>query len=157
MTGARGISDVWRNRRSEASSRATNETPSSTSDGRAIQLSTAWRHVSQAVPHRDSCAYHVIFKISGVVAIVSSFASQEQRRRCAFSASTLLVGRQEEHPACKNWVMRCWCGYLSAARCRLFAYGPADATASQNPIISIQGNVDGVWRISNILILNNGL
>ena len=25
--------------------------------------------------------------------------------------------------------MRCWCGYLSGARCRLFAYGPADATA----------------------------
>ena len=32
----------------------------------------------------------------------------------------------------KNWVMRSWCGYLSGARCRLFAYGPADATASQN-------------------------
>ena len=41
----------------------------------------------------------------------------------------LLVGRQEEHPACKNWVTRCWCGYLSGARCRLFAYGPADASA----------------------------
>jgi len=26
-------------------------------------------------------------------------------------------------------VMSCWCGYLSGARCRLFAYGPADATA----------------------------
>ena len=36
----------------------------------------------------------------------------------------------------KNWVMWCWCGYLSGARCRLFAYGPADATASQNPIVS---------------------
>ena len=53
-----------------------------------------------------------------------------------FGALTLSVGRQEEHPACKNWVMRCWCGYLSGARCRLFAYGPADATASPNPIIS---------------------
>ena len=30
----------------------------------------------------------------------------------AFSALTLLAGWQEEHPACKNWVMRCWCGYL---------------------------------------------
>ena len=38
---------------------------------------------------------------------------------CAFSALTLLVGRQEGHPACKNWVVRCWCGYLSGARCRL--------------------------------------
>ena len=53
-----------------------------------------------------------------------------------FSAFTLLVGRQEERPACKHWVMRCWCGCLSGARCRLFAYGPADATASPNPIIS---------------------
>ena len=26
-------------------------------------------------------------------------------------------------------MMRCWCGYLSGVRCRLFAYGPADATA----------------------------
>jgi len=25
-----------------------------------------------------------------------------------------------EHPACKNWVMRCWSGHLSGARCRLF-------------------------------------
>jgi len=33
----------------------------------------------------------------------------------------------------KNWVMRCWCGYLSGARCRLFAYGPADATAIPKP------------------------
>jgi len=47
----------------------------------------------------------------------------------AFSALTLLVGRQEGHPACKNWVVRCWHGYLSRVRCRL-AYGPADATAT---------------------------
>ena len=30
-------------------------------------------------------------------------------------------------------MMRCWCGYLSGARCRSFTYGPADATASQTP------------------------
>ena len=34
----------------------------------------------------------------------------------------------------KYWVMRCWRGYLSGARCRWFACGPADATAI--PIIS---------------------
>ena len=48
---------------------------------------------------------------------------------CAFSALTLLVGRQEGHLACKNRVVRYWRGYLSGARCR-FAYGPADATAT---------------------------
>jgi len=47
----------------------------------------------------------------------------------AFNALTLLVGREEGHPACKNWVVRCWHGYLSEARCR-FAYGPADAIAT---------------------------
>jgi len=31
---------------------------------------------------------------------------------------------------------RCRHGYLSGAICTLFAYSPADATASQNPIIS---------------------
>ena len=45
---------------------------------------------------------------------VSSFFSA-----LAFSALALLVGRQEGHPACKNWVMRCWRGYVSGARCRL--------------------------------------
>ena len=44
-----------------------------------------------------------------------------------FSALTLLVRHQKEHTDYKNWVVRCWCGYLSKARCRLFAYGPADA------------------------------
>ena len=28
---------------------------------------------------------------------------------------TLFVRRQEEHPACKNQVMRCWCCYLSGS------------------------------------------
>jgi len=44
-------------------------------------------------------------------------------------ALTLLVGRQEEHPACKKLSGGCWRGYLSGARCRL-AYAPADATAT---------------------------
>ena len=40
----------------------------------------------------------------------------------AFSALTLLVGRQEGHPACKKHKsggVLVWCGCLSGARCRL--------------------------------------
>jgi len=48
-------------------------------------------------------------------------------RLSIFSASTLLVGHQEEHRACE--VMRCWHCYLSGAKCKWFAYGPSDATA----------------------------
>jgi len=47
----------------------------------------------------------------------------------AFSALTLLVGRQEGHPACKKLSGEVLVWYLSGARCRL-AYGPAEATAT---------------------------
>jgi len=45
---------------------------------------------------------------------------------------TLLVGCQEEHPACKKLSdeVLVW---LSGARCRLFAYSPADATVIPKP------------------------
>jgi len=33
---------------------------------------------------------------------------------CAFSALLLLAGRQEEHSACKNEVMRCWLNLVIA-------------------------------------------
>ena len=58
----------------------------------------------------------------------------------ALGALTLSVGRQEEHLACKK-VMRCWCGYLSGATCRLFAYGPL---SSQKPIMSCLINIQNV-------------
>ena len=67
----------------------------------------------------------------------SEFKTSYQREIFAFSALTLLFERQEEHPACKNWVMRCWRGYLSGERCRLFAYGPADATAIPKTLSSL--------------------
>jgi len=62
--------------------------------------------------------------------ILSTFAS---------SALTLLVGQQEGHPACKNWVVGCWHGYLSGARCRL-AYDPANAIATH--CLLLQWNLD---------------
>jgi len=56
----------------------------------------------------------------------------------AFSALMLLVGRQEGHPACKNWVVRYWRGYLSGARCIWFEYGPADATATPSSLAPVK-------------------
>jgi len=39
----------------------------------------------------------------------------------------------------QSWVMRCWHGYLSAVRCRWFACGPADTTATPSScLIKIQ-------------------
>jgi len=61
----------------------------------------------------------------------------------AFSALTLLSGRQEEHLACKNWVMSCWHGYLSGVRYRWFAYGPADGTTTPSSLVSWKSRL--VW------------
>ena len=44
-----------------------------------------------------------------------------------------LGGRKGIWPV-KNWVVGCWHGYLSGARCRL-VHGPADATASDCPLL----------------------
>jgi len=59
----------------------------------------------------------------------------------AFSGLTLLVGRHERYPACKNWVMRCWCGYRSGMRCKWSAYDPADATATPSFLASLKSRM----------------
>jgi len=58
-----------------------------------------------------------------------------------FSGLTLLVGWQEGHLACKNWVVRYWHSYLSGARCKWFAYGPADATAIPSSLAPVKSRM----------------
>jgi len=53
----------------------------------------------------------------------------------------LLVGRQEGHPACKNSVVRYWRGYLPGARCKWFAYGPAEATATSSSFAPVKSRM----------------
>jgi len=55
----------------------------------------------------------------------------------AFSALTLLVGRQEEHLACKKLTdeVLLWLSVWSEVQ-TVCVYVPADAAAFQNPIIS---------------------
>jgi len=59
----------------------------------------------------------------------------------AFSALMLLVGWPEGHPACKNWVVRYRRGYLSRARCKCFAYGPADATTTPSSLAPVKSRM----------------
>jgi len=42
-----------------------------------------------------------------------------------------------------NWVMKCWHGYLSGARCKWYAYGPAHATATPSSLASLKSTL--VW------------
>ena len=58
-----------------------------------------------------------------------------------FSVLTLLFGRQEDHPAYKNWVMRCWCGCLSGARsicsswCRCHPKAPSSFVSFKSSLV----------------------
>jgi len=62
-------------------------------------------------------------------------------RTTAFGVLKLLVRRQEEHPARKNWLVRCWRGYLTGASCKWFAYGPADVTATLSSLASLKSRL----------------
>ena len=59
----------------------------------------------------------------------------------ACSALTLLVGQQKGHPACKNWMTRYWRGNVSGVRCKWFAYGPADATATPPSLAPVKSRM----------------
>ena len=75
----------------------------------------------------------------------------------AFIALTLLVGRQEGHPARKKtWVMRCWHGYLSGAKCKWFAYGLADATAIPSSLLQKIQNGLSFWYRPTQVVLEKG-
>ena len=101
---------------------------------------TRWNNVHTVVEAKCalkfllSLVWSLSFKplefLSGSFSDVCAFALLFTALLVAFSALMLLVGRQEGHPVCKNWLVGCWRGYLPGARCRL-AYGSADATATQ--------------------------
>jgi len=53
----------------------------------------------------------------------------------------------------KNWVMRCWCGYLSGVRCKWFAYGPGDDNGTLASVKSRM--VLSFWcRLTQVVPLN---
>jgi len=63
----------------------------------------------------------------------------------AFSALTCWLGIGNSIRPVKNWVMRCWHGYLSGAS-KWFAYGPADTTAIlSSPASLTSGMVSHFW------------
>jgi len=51
-----------------------------------------------------------------------------------------LVSRKGIWPS-QNWVVMYWRGYLSGARCRWFAYGPADANAIPSSLAPVKSRM----------------
>jgi len=39
------------------------------------------------------------------------------------------------------FLVRYWCGYLSGVRCKWFAYGPADATATPSSVAAVKSRM----------------
>ena len=68
------------------------------------------------------------WRIKGVLYYQNSISFQLQGAMSSVLWRCWFGGRKGIWPV-KNWVVGCWRGYLSGARCRL-AYGPADATAT---------------------------
>ena len=83
------------------------------------------------------CCCHLLNKVDNIeraLDISCTYNALEDTSKIAPSTSVLwhcwLGGRKGIRPV-KNWVVGCWRGYLSGARCSL-AYGPADATATHS-------------------------
>jgi len=72
-------------------------------------------------------------------------------------ALMLLVGWQEGHPTCKNWAVRYWRGYVSAARCKWFSYGPADATTTPSSLAPVKSRSLPFWSTLIHLVLEKRL
>jgi len=64
-------------------------------------------------------SYCIVCTVEAAWQLVNVIHVAEYSRQLAFSALTLLVGRQEGHPACKKLSGGCWRGCLSGARCTL--------------------------------------
>jgi len=81
--------------------------------------------------------------------------NQQESCRDAFSALTLLIGQKSIQPI-KNWVMRCWCGFLSGVQCKWFAYGQADAMANPSSLASLKSRmVLPSWYLLIQVVLEN--
>jgi len=76
-----------------------------------------WRFENTAVNLSELIA------IRNIAAKISAFETDSViiRACTSFSALTLLVGRQEGHPACKNWMLVCWWWWFDWNFARLIA------------------------------------
>ena len=73
------------------------------------EVRPAWGMLTWSGRHRREPAVFYLCPVDRTVARLYRH-NKVLRSFYAFSATTLLVWHQEKYPACKNWVMRCWCG-----------------------------------------------
>jgi len=83
----------------------------------------------------------ILFKMCGNVPVVvislKTLSVTEMCLQC-LEAVGWAAGRASADPACKNWVVRYWRGYLSGVRCK---YNPADATATSSSLTPVKSRM----------------
>ena len=102
----------------------------------ATSIMGQWDFTTSLAMVRFSCfplgmliVLYVLFMEEKVFRCSAKILWHRQHTKSNTAKDFLSVCPSVTYPACKNWVVRCWRGYLSRARCRV-AYGAADATAT---------------------------
>ena len=107
-------------------------------------------HKSCSVPDHTTVWWMFIF------CFFSSFFSPKRLTGMPSVLWHCWSGEEEENPALtklNNEMLDCWCGYLSGAKCKWFAYGLADATATPSSLALLKSRIvlpfwHGLPRIS---------
>ena len=97
---------------------------------RHLSINKIWRRPESA-PRSRWWQSHV----AGMYSDCSTCEINNSSNPIAFSALTRLGVRKGIRPA-KNWVMGCWCGYLSEARCSCLHMVQLMPLPPQNPIVT---------------------
>ena len=66
--------------------------------------------------------------------IAQHCASVEYSTKLVYSLPSVVWHCRKSSRPVRNWVLGCWRGYLFAARCKWFAYGPASTTATPSSV-----------------------
>ena len=61
--------------------------------------------------------------------------------KCQLSHVTVTCHTTVNCHLCDTWAVRYWLGYLSGARCKWFAYGPVDATATPSSLAPVKSRM----------------
>ena len=80
---------------------------------------------------------HVLIGMVALNGNLQQFSGNKNILQCFHAVDCMAGG----YPACKNWVARCWRGYPSAASCKCFAHGPADATAIPSSLAPVKSRM----------------
>ena len=102
-----------------------------------VVVSKKWSEIDTLLQHTTNRQYHMAYLFVPFPMTLDNIEGHSPNAGLIQCKSTTICATfSTVSTDTARRAVRCWCGYLSGARCRLFAYGPVDATAIPNPTIS---------------------